>query len=151
MLVLKVIAPLFLGFLGLSIYFFAHNGLDWSPTKSLVPALLGTLYFVGLRVSWDQLRNELGLIFLFVVLTLLSKQRNSRKRYVLLSLAMVAVVLSHQLVAVIMLGIVVFTLIYKLVSERISGYSKSVCGHFTRGVVFCGFLLLKHCGYKRFL
>lgn len=115
---LKVISPLLLGFLGLSIYIYARKGLDWSSIKSIVPALLGTVYFVALRVSWDMLRNELGLIFLFVVLTLLADRRNSSwKRYVLLSLAMMAVVLSHQLVSVIMFGVVVFTVVYKLLRK----------------------------------
>ena len=114
-LALKIISPLLLGFLGLSIYMYARKGLGWSSIKSTAPALLGTVYFVALRVSWDMLRNELALIFLFVVLTLLTDRKNSSwKRYVLLSLAMMAVVLSHQLVSVIMFGVVVFTIAYKL-------------------------------------
>ena len=112
---LKIIPPLLLGFLGLSIYYYARKGLGWSSIKSLAPALLGTIYFVALRVSWDMLRNELGLIFLFVVLILLTQiKKGSWKRYILLSLAMMAVVLSHQLAGVIMLGIVTFTIIYGL-------------------------------------
>lgn len=112
---LKVIPPLLLGFLGLSVFLYARKGLGWSPVKSLVPALLGTVYFVALRVSWDMLRSELGLIFLFVTLTLLIKsERFSRLRFVILSLAMLAVVLSHQLVAVIMFGAVFFTVVHRL-------------------------------------
>ncbi|MDR0493685.1 MAG: hypothetical protein LBH74_08640 [Nitrososphaerota archaeon] len=112
---LKVLSPLLLGLLGLSIYCYAHKGLGWSSLKSLAPALLGTIYFVALRISWDMLRTELGLIFLFIVLTLLTQIKGgSWKRCVVLSLAMVAVVLSHQLVAVIMLGVVVFTVVHDL-------------------------------------
>jgi hypothetical protein len=118
-LVLKIIPPLLLGFLGLSIYVYARKGLDWSPLKSIVPALLGTVYFVALRVSWDQFRNELGLVFFFSVLTLLSvKKPSSWKRYFLLSLSMVAVSLSHQLVAVIMFGIVAFTVVDELFRKK---------------------------------
>ncbi len=118
-LVLKIFPPLLLGFLGLSIYIYARKGLEWSPIKSIIPALLGTIYFVALRVSWDQLRNELGLVFFFSVLTLLSvKQPISWKRYFLLSLAMVAVSLSHQLVSVIMFGIVAFTVIDELYRKK---------------------------------
>ena len=69
--VLKIISPLLLGFLGLSIYAYAKKGLGWSPHKSTFVALLGTVYFVALRASWDQLREELGLVFFFVVLLLL--------------------------------------------------------------------------------
>jgi hypothetical protein len=113
---LKIISPLLLGFLGLSIFTYAKRGLGWSPTKGTFVALLGTVYFVALRASWDQLREELGLVFFFVVLTLLmlliNRKDSSWKRYVVLSLAMMAVVLSHQLVAVLMFGAIIGTVVY---------------------------------------
>ncbi len=115
---LKIISPLLLGFLGLSIYAYAKRGLGWSLPKSTFVALLGTVYFVALRASWDQLREELGLTFFFVVLTLLmlliNQKDSSWKRYVVLSLAMMAVVLSHQLVAVLMFGAIIGTVVYSL-------------------------------------
>ena len=119
--VLKVIPPLLHGFLGLSIYGYAKKGLGWSPRKSVLTALLGTLYFVALRISWDLLRNELALIFFFVVLTLLATGESNKytwKRCLLLSSAMLAVVLSHQLVAVIMFGVVVFTIIHQFIKKE---------------------------------
>ena len=114
--VLKIISPLLLGFLGLSIFAYAKRGLGWSPPKSTFVALLGTVYFVALRASWDQLREELGLVFFFVVLMLLliNRKDSSWKRYVVLSLAMMAVVLSHQLVSVLMFGAIIFTVAYNL-------------------------------------
>jgi hypothetical protein len=116
--VLKIISPLLLGFLGLSIYAYAKKGLGWSLPKSTFVALLGTVYFVALRASWDQLREELGLVFFFVVLTLLmlliNRKDSSWKRYVILSLAMMAVVLSHQLVSVLMFGVIIGTVAYSL-------------------------------------
>ncbi len=115
---LKIISPLLLGFLGLSIYSYAKKGLGWSLPKSTFVALLGTVYFVALRASWDQLREELGLVFFFVVLTLLmlliNRKDSSWKSYAVLSLAMMAVVLSHQLVAVLMFGAIIGTVAYNL-------------------------------------
>src|ERR1035437_5758011 len=119
--VLKVVSVAFEGFLGLSIYGYAQKGLGWSSKQSVATALLGTLYFVALRVSWDSLRNMLGLVFFFVVLMLFSlgeREGYSKKRYVLLSLSMMAVVLSHQLVTVIMLGVFAFTIGYKLLRRQ---------------------------------
>ncbi|MGD0644130.1 MAG: hypothetical protein ABSA75_04425 [Candidatus Bathyarchaeia archaeon] len=114
-LVLKIIPALLLGFLGLSIFAFAKRGLGWSYPKSSFVALLGTVYFVALRASWDQLREELGLTFFFVVLMLLiNRKSGSRKHYVVLSLGMMAVVLSHQLVSVLMFGAIIFTVAYDL-------------------------------------
>jgi hypothetical protein len=114
-LVLKIIPPFLLGFLGLSIYTFAKRGLGWSPPKSTFVALLSTVYFVALRASWDQLREELGLVFFFCFLMLLLDQKGSSwKRCFVLSFLMITVVLSHQLVSVIMFGVVVFTIASKL-------------------------------------
>ena len=120
-MVLKVVSVVFEGFLGLSIYGYAQSGLGWSPKKSIATAFLGTLYFVALRVSWDSLRNMIGLVFFFVVLTLFSLSERkgfSWKRYGLLSLAMVAVILSHQLVSVLMLGVFAFTIGYKFIQRE---------------------------------
>ncbi len=120
-MVLKVVSVAFEGFLGLSIYGYAQKGLGWSPKKSVAVALLGTLYFVALRVSMDSLRNMLGFVFFFVVLTLYSigeRHGYSRKLYALISLSMVAVILSHQLVSIIMLGVFAFTIGYKLLRKE---------------------------------
>ncbi len=118
--VLKVIPPVLHGFLGLSVYGYAKKGLDWSSGKSMITALLATIYFVSLRVSWDMLRNELALIVFFVVLLLMSKVSflGSWKRYFLLSLAMVLVVLAHQLVSVIMFGVIALTVLYNFFREK---------------------------------
>lgn len=106
---LKVMAPLVLGFLGLTVYFYAHKTLSWSTRKSLLVTLFATLYFVALRISWDMIRSELALIFLFTTLIFLRKNGNPLKNGVLLSLAMLSVVFAHQLVAVIMFAIVLVT------------------------------------------
>jgi len=105
---LKVMSPLLLGFLGIAVYFYANKTLAWSPRKSLLVVLFATLYFVALRVSWDMLRCELGLIFLFVFLAFLRGDWREKpwKCYALLLPSMVFVVLSHQLASVIMFAIV---------------------------------------------
>jgi len=116
---IKIISPLLLGFLGLSMFFFAKRGLSWSLVKSTFVAVLGTVYFVALRASWDQLRVEFSLVFFFVVLMLLVNQKNgSWKRYVLLASAMLLVVLSDQIGAVIMLGVMIFTIVPNLFHKR---------------------------------
>ena len=119
---LKVLPPVLLGFLGLSIYSFSRRSMGWSPKKSMVPALLGTLYFVSLRVSWDALREEIAVIFLFAALTFLfSKDKETKpswKQVAIFSLASVAVVLSNQVVTVLMLGILTFTVVFWLARKQ---------------------------------
>jgi hypothetical protein len=107
----KVMSLLLLGFLGSAVYFYANKTLSWSSKKSLLVVLFATLYFVALRVSWDMLRSELALIFLFATLMFLKRDGNPFRNWVLLSLAMLSVVFAHQLVAVIMFVIVLVTLI----------------------------------------
>jgi hypothetical protein len=115
---LKVMSPLLLGFLGLTVFFYANKTLSWSPKKSLLVVLFATLYFVALRVSWDMLRSELGLIFLFATLIFLRKDGNPLKNGVLLSLAMLSVVFAHQLVAVIMFAMVLATVIRLFLDKK---------------------------------
>jgi hypothetical protein len=144
-MVLKVVSVVFEGFLGLSIYGYAQKGLGWSPKKSIATALLGTLYFVALRVSMDSLRNMLGLVFFFVVLTLFSageRHGYSRKLCALLSLSMVAVVLSHQLVTVIMLGVFAFTIGYKLLRKEQAKSTRLVLAVLPAAVLFLFILFL---------
>jgi hypothetical protein len=123
-LLLKVTSPVFLGILGLTVYFYANKTLSWSPKKSLLLTAFSTLYFVALRVSWDMLRSELGLIFLFTTLIFLSKKLTT-KNTLLLSAAMALVVLSHQIVAVIMF-VVVFAAILLSLKQRNFGVSKKL-------------------------
>lgn len=113
---LKVLGPVLLGFLGLSIYGYARAGLGWSQHKSLIPTLIGTLYFVGLRISWDASREVFALIFLFIALTFLMRLETqfSWRSGLVFSLALCGVILSNQVVAVLGFAVVLFTLIYRL-------------------------------------
>jgi len=105
MFTMKVVGPLLHGFLSLAVYGFASRTLGWSPKKSFFATLFVTLYFVALRISWDLLRTELALIFLFITLTMLDRDFNDWKKLVL-PLIMILVTLSHELVTVIMLVVV---------------------------------------------
>jgi hypothetical protein len=108
---LKILGPLILGLLGVAAYFFANKALSWSPIKSLFAAFLSTLYFVALRISWDMFRSELALVFLFIALIYLQRNKFDFKNGFLFSLAMFLVVLTHQLFAVVMFAILIATLV----------------------------------------
>jgi hypothetical protein len=113
----KVLAPLLLGLLGFVIYFYANKTLLWSSKKSLLVVLFATLYFVALRVSWDMLRSEFGLVFLFAALIFLKSGRSLRNS-ILLFVFMVMIVFSNQLVAVIMFGIVFATVLRFYIDKK---------------------------------
>jgi len=127
---LKVLPPILHGFLGFAIYLYARRGLGWSYKRGLFVSCLATLYFVGLRISWDMLRSELGLIFLFLFLTLLHEglDKKSWKRFGLLLLVMALVVLSHQLVGVVMFAVVSVLVFQKVVRrEYFEGVNLILC------------------------
>jgi hypothetical protein len=115
---LKVMSPLLLGFLGLVIYFYANKTLSWSQKKSLLVVFFATLYFVALRISWDMLRSELGLIFLFIVLIYLKKDLSIFKNGVLLALSMFFVAFAHPLVTIIMFVIILFTIVQSYIDKK---------------------------------
>lgn len=143
--VLKVLPPILHGFLGLSIYGFAKLGLGWTPKKSLAVTLLATLFFVSLRISWDMLRNELALIMFFVVLTLLSSEKlfsKQWKRYLLLSFAFSLVVLAHQLVSVIMFGVIALTIVHSLVKRKRSDVPRLLVAALPAFLVLLGLFFL---------
>jgi hypothetical protein len=123
---LKFMSPLLLGFLGIAVYFYANKTLSWSPRKSLLVVLFATLYFTALRVSWDMLRSELALIFLFATLIFLKKDGSRFRNGLLLSLAMLSVVFAHQLVAVIMFAIVLATIVRLYLDKEIVGLRRLI-------------------------
>ena len=122
--VLKILGPLILALLGIAVYFYSIKALSWSPIKSLVAALLSTLYFVALRISWDMLRSELALVFMFIALILLQKKEFNFKNGLLLSITMVLVVLTHQLFALVMFAIVIVSLLVMLIRKNLIRFLK---------------------------
>ena len=118
-LAIKSIAPLLHGFLALTVYGFSSHALNWSPKKSLLATLLVTLYFVALRISWDLLRNELALIFLFIALTLIPRVYRGWKSSILLASTMILVALSHELVTAVLFIIVGTTVLRFLFKKEL--------------------------------
>jgi hypothetical protein len=110
---LKILPPVLYGLLGFAIFTYATKSLAWSLQKSLFASLLATMYFIGLRISWDMLRSVLGLIFFFAFLILLGEylQICSWKLFTMLSLSSVLVVFSHQLISVLMFAVVLTTVL----------------------------------------
>jgi hypothetical protein len=124
---LKVLPPMLLGFLGFAVYVYARKALAWSHFESLGVAFLATLYFVSLRISWDMLRSELALILFFAFLTLLHANWEKKNRQgFLLSMFMVLVALSEQLVALIMFSVVLAFCIQKLSKKEHDAFGRLV-------------------------
>ena len=96
--------------LGFSEYGFARRTLRWGQKKSGFLIVISSLYFASLRISWDLLRNTLGLIVLFPAL-ILNQGLLTRRRTVLLAATSWLVVATHLLVGTLFLGISLLGLI----------------------------------------
>lgn len=133
---LKILPPLLHGSLSLAIYFYARKVLVWTEKKSLFVALLATLYFIALRISWDMLRNEMGLIFLFIALFFLQRGVYKKRNYVWLSLTLLLVSLAHMLVAAIVFFIIGVTILRLCSSNRLYEIGKIVISSIPAFLVF---------------
>jgi hypothetical protein len=116
---LKVLPPILHGFLGLAILEYSTKSLGWSARKGLFASLLATLYFVGLRISWDMLRSELGLILLIFLIALRRCLSDfNGKWFSILSFSAVLVVLTHQLISAIIFVIIFATVLGGLIRQN---------------------------------
>jgi hypothetical protein len=91
----KFLPILLHGLLGVSIYIYAKETTK-NNVKSLAIALLSTIYFISLRISWDLYGNEMGLILVFLSLTLLNRGVDSWTNRALILLTVIATVLTHE-------------------------------------------------------
>jgi hypothetical protein len=96
------------------------RGFGWSEKKSFVTALLFLLQPAVLRTGWDQLREELGFVFLFVLLaeTRLDVIAGARKKPFMVVVLSVLVVLSHQLATVLLFVVAVWQFMDILVRKQ---------------------------------
>src|SRR5712692_4686203 len=100
--IFKVMGPILYGTMIWALFRFLRVGLKWPDKQALGGALLTSLYFVTLRISWDLYRNMLGLTFILLSLPLIGNLE-TRKKQALLSALIVLAVAADQLTGVIAL------------------------------------------------
>src|SRR2546425_7640605 len=103
--IFKIIGPILYGTMVWSLFRFLRIGLKWPDKQALGGALMTSLYFVTLRISWDLYRNMLGLTFILLSLPLLQNWKGPRNQALLSTLILLAVA-SDQLTGVIVLVLV---------------------------------------------
>jgi len=113
--IVKSAGPILYGLLGISEYLFCRRVLTWSQQKGLLLVLVSATYFVSLRISWDLLRNTLGLSFMLLTLVV-GSSINSKQKTLAFAGLMLATGLAHLLVGTIVISI---TLLRALVGTRI--------------------------------
>ena len=116
-LFLKVAAPLLYGLNVAGIYWFARKMLGWSTRSSFLAGGFFAFQLASLRISWDLLRNTLGMGLLLFALPFVDRLNSKREVacFVLLSLL---TVFAHEYSAVSLLVIVLVYVFTRLNEEK---------------------------------
>lgn len=122
-LILKVVAPLLFGLNVAGMYWFSRKTLGWSLAMGLVAALFFSLQLASLRISWDLLRNTLGLGILLFAMSYI-KDLDSRRGFAIFTILSLFAVFAHEYSAVILLATIVGLLIWQVIKKQQSYPSK---------------------------
>jgi len=122
----KVLGPLLTAFVSLSAYGYGRLSLRWCPWKALLASLVATLYFIGLRISWELYRNMLGVVFLFAALVALEATSGAR-RCGLVPLFALLTFMSHQITGVLLLGIFFLHGLWLFAKRRFEELRLQIC------------------------
>ncbi len=116
-LLLKVIAPLLYGLNVAGIYWFARKNLGWSMQMGLAAGVFFALQLASLRISWDLLRNTLGLGILLFALSYVKEIKSNRGLAIFAVLSLVSV-FAHEYAAVTLLFVVVGLIVWRFIKGR---------------------------------
>ena len=105
-LLVKLVAPLLYGLNACGIYYFTKQVLGWHARTSLVAALFFVFQLAAFRISWDLLRNALGMAILLFALPFVVKLE-SKMDLVWSAVLSVLVVFCHELTSVVMFAVVI--------------------------------------------
>ena len=110
-LLLKIVAPILYGFLGISFFVFVRRVIKFDLKVSLFSVLLLIFQIATLRESWDRHRDILSLFFLFTTLTVLA-MKDSKQKWATTIFLSVFTVLSRDYVGFLLLITVVGYTLY---------------------------------------
>jgi len=116
-LLLKIVAPLLYGLNVAGIYYFAKKTLEWSSVKSLVASVFFALQLASLRISWDLLRNTLGMAVLLLTLPFMYKL-NTKWGFTSFMALSLLTVFAHEYAAVTLLTIVIGLTLAKVIQRK---------------------------------
>jgi hypothetical protein len=115
--VLKVAAPVLFGLNVAGVYWFARKMLGWSVLLSMVAGGFFAFQLGALRISWDLLRNTLGMSLLLFTLPLV-KTVDSRRGFFGFVVLSLLTVFAHEYAAVALLVIVLCGVLWRVLKGR---------------------------------
>jgi hypothetical protein len=122
-LLLKVVAPLLFGLNVAGVYWFARKMLGWDLRMGLLAGFFFALQLASLRISWDLLRNTLGLGILLFALSYL-KEIGSKRGLALFASLSLLTVFAHEYAAVTLLVVAVGLVVWPTVRRQVNSDSK---------------------------
>jgi hypothetical protein len=116
-LVLKVLAPVLFGLNVAGVCWFARKMFGWDVRMGLLAGAFFAFQLASLRISWDLLRNTLGMGVLLFTLPFVNKLDSKRgfACFVVLSLL---TVFAHEYAAVTLLAIVLGLVLWRFLKSR---------------------------------
>lgn len=129
-IMLKAVAPLLFGLNVAGMYWFSRKMLNWSKKMSLFVGIFFALQLASLRISWDLLRNTLGLGILLFALVY-TKDVGSKRGFALFSGLSLLAVFAHEYSAVILLTTVLGLLVWNFAKKQI---------HYTHRMLMLGLI-----------
>ena len=121
-LLLKIVAPLLFGLNVAGVYWFSRKMLGWNLRMGVLTGVFFALQLASLRISWDLLRNTLGLGILLFALSYV-KEVNSKRGFLLFASFALLSVFAHEYAAVTLLVVVLGLLIWRLVKRQLDSTS----------------------------
>jgi hypothetical protein len=122
-LLLKIVAPLLYGLNVAGIYWFSRKMLGWDLRMGLLAGGFFALQLASLRISWDLLRNTLGLgILLFTLLHI--KEVNTKRGFAFFVILSLLTVFAHEYAALTLLVVVIGLVAMRLFKEGVDFGSK---------------------------
>jgi len=135
-ILLKIVAPLLFGLNVAGVYWFSRKMLGWNLRIGVLTGVFFALQLASLRISWDLLRNTLGLGILLFALSYV-KEVNSKRGFMLFAILSLLSVFAHEYVAVTLLVVVFGLLVWKLVNRKLdSGSIRLVLASIPALIVF---------------
>ena len=116
-LLLKLVAPLLYGLNVAGIYWFARKNLGWSKPMGIAAGIFFALQLASLRISWDLLRNTLGLGILLFALSYI-KEVKSKRGFVLFGSLSLLSVFAHEYAGVTLLFVIIGLAVWRLIKGR---------------------------------
>src|SRR4030042_1975296 len=122
-LLLKVVASLLFGLNVAGVYWFARRMLGWGFRMGVLAGVFFALQLASLRISWDLLRNTLGLGILLFALSYV-KEVNSKRGFALFASLSLLTIFAHEYAAVTLLVSVLGLLVWRLFKRQVDSWSK---------------------------